>query len=75
MTVFVKRKKTEPGVINDETVPHKADIINVETGNVSRQDIDPGTIILNYEIIDSVGTRKSTSAHEGTHGDPDDGRV
>lgn len=44
-----------------------ADIVDPITGIIRKRDIDPGSIVLNYEIIGSRGTRNSTSAHEGTH--------
>ena len=44
-----------------------ADIVDPITGIIRKRDIDPGFIVLNYEIIGSRGTRNSTSAHEGTH--------
>lgn len=44
-----------------------ADIVDPITGIIRKRDIDPGSIVLNYEIIGSRGTRNSTSSHEGTH--------
>ena len=44
-----------------------ADIVDPITGIIRKRDIDPGSIVLNYEIIGSRETRNSTSAHEGTH--------
>ena len=45
-----------------------ADIVNQKSGDVAKKDINPGTIILNNEILHAAGTRNSTTAHEGTHG-------
>ena len=44
-----------------------ASIMAEKTGNVRRRDIDPGTIVLNHEIMQKTGARNSTTAHEGTH--------
>lgn len=38
-----------------------------KSGDVAKRDINPGTIVLNYEILNSPGTRNSTMTHEGTH--------
>ena len=44
-----------------------ANIVDPITGIIRKRDINPGSIVLNLEIIGSKGTRNSTSAHEGTH--------
>ena len=44
-----------------------AELIDAESGKIRREDIDPGTIILNQELIRTRGIRNSTVAHEGTH--------
>lgn len=42
-------------------------LVDDKTGDVRKSDIDPGTIVLNLEILKQTGARNSTTAHEGTH--------
>lgn len=44
-----------------------ADLIDKESGEVRRENINPGTIILNPVMTNTRGTLNSTLAHEGTH--------
>ena len=42
-------------------------IIDPETGEPRKRDINPGTVIINRELADKPGQRNSTVAHEGAH--------
>ena len=44
-----------------------ADIVDQKTGMVRNERIDPGTIILNWELTKYAGMMNSTLAHEATH--------
>ena len=45
-----------------------ADLIDPRTGIVTKgAEINPGAIIVNYEIIDTEGTKNTTITHEGSH--------
>lgn len=44
-----------------------ADVVDEKTGNVHRQDINPGTIILNQDVRNIRSMKNSTLAHEATH--------
>ena len=44
-----------------------AEVLDEKTGNVRRQDINPGTIVMNMEVRDSRSMKNSTLAHEATH--------
>ena len=45
-----------------------ADLVNAETGEVTEDaEINPGAIIINFDIIETEGTRNTTITHEGTH--------
>lgn len=44
-----------------------ADVLDEKSGNIHRQDINPGTIVLNQEVRNSRSMRNSTLAHEATH--------
>ena len=39
-----------------------AEVLDEKTGNVRRQDINPGTIVLNLEVRDSRSMKNSTLA-------------
>lgn len=42
-------------------------IVKDKSGDVAKRDINPGTIVLNFEILNAPGTKNSTMTHEGTH--------
>ena len=44
-----------------------ADIVNENSGERRRDNVDPGSILLNIQVKESPSLRKSTLAHEGTH--------
>lgn len=44
-----------------------ADVLDENTGEIRRENINPGAIILNRSVKDSLALRNSTLAHEGTH--------
>ena len=44
-----------------------AELSDGPDGSVRREDMDPGTIVLNRDLITTRGIRNSTIAHEGTH--------
>lgn len=45
-----------------------ADVLDAATGEVNKDsEINPGTIVINRDILDSVGKRNTTLTHEGLH--------
>ena len=44
-----------------------ADLVDPDTGEERNEYINPGTIVINRELLDSPRTLRSTMAHEGTH--------
>ena len=44
-----------------------ADIIDPETGKTRNSDINPGTIVINKQLMDQRGQKNTTVAHECTH--------
>ena len=45
-----------------------ADLVDTKTGKVTKgAEINPGAIIINYEIVETEGARNTTITHEGAH--------
>ena len=52
----------------DESIrPYTVETQDAETGEMTRSDINPGTVIINRSILRSEGSRCTTLAHEGAH--------